>query len=210
MHGVGEAQPGRRRIPRRQPQARRAAGAPRRSAAAAQRRPHYLATAARMGRGARRCARRKACIALFTLTRCPGLRACAPQVVKQAEQQILARELSGAENKEYLAMDGLPAFNKATAKLLFGDLPALGEGRVATIQGLSVRHATRRPGCLRAAPAGARLSPEAAWPSHALTRAGLARAGHGVASAGRRLHRQVHAGPGALWAQRAAAGRAAR
>ena len=36
-------------------------------------------------------------------------------------------------------MDGLPAFNKATAKLLFGDLPALAEGRVATIQGLSVR-----------------------------------------------------------------------
>jgi hypothetical protein len=74
-------------------------------------------------------------------------------VVKQAEQQILARELSGAENKEYLAMDGLPAFNKATAKLLFGDLPALADGRVATIQGLSVRHAPRRPGCRRAAAA---------------------------------------------------------
>jgi aspartate/tyrosine/aromatic aminotransferase len=62
------------------------------------------------------------------------------QVVKTAEQQLLARELSGAENKEYLAMDGLPAFNKLTAQLLFGaDAPALKEGRVATIQGLSVR-----------------------------------------------------------------------
>ena len=35
------------------------------------------------------------------------------QVVKTAEKRVLERELSGKENKEYLSMEGLPAFNKA-------------------------------------------------------------------------------------------------
>ena len=34
------------------------------------------------------------------------------QVVKAAEKKILEKELSGQENKEYLGMEGLPAFNK--------------------------------------------------------------------------------------------------
>lgn len=49
----------------------------------------------------------------MTVVNAPSL--CPPslQVVKEAEKKILERELSGAENKEYLAMEGLPAFNKA-------------------------------------------------------------------------------------------------
>lgn len=55
-------------------------------------------------------------------------------VVKEAE----ARMLAANENKEYLPIDGLPAFKKATANLLFGEEnPVLKEGRVATIQSLS-------------------------------------------------------------------------
>ena len=55
-------------------------------------------------------------------------------VVREAETRILA---SGVD-KEYLPIDGLAAFNAATARLLLGDAsPALAEGRVATIQGLS-------------------------------------------------------------------------
>lgn len=56
-----------------------------------------------------------------TTKRCsiPAPRATSPppQVVKAAEKKILERELSGAENKEYLAMEGLPAFNKARPAL---------------------------------------------------------------------------------------------
>ena len=60
--------------------------------------------------------------------------------MKKAEQRLLARELSGADNKEYLGMEGLAAFNKLSAQLLFGrDSEALAQGRVATIQGLSAR-----------------------------------------------------------------------
>ena len=60
------------------------------------------------------------------------------EVVKAAEKRVLERELSGAENKEYLSMDGLPAFNKVTAELLLGaGSAALKEGRVATLQSLS-------------------------------------------------------------------------
>ena len=62
------------------------------------------------------------------------------QVVKHAEQQLLERELAGSENKEYLSIEGLPAFNRVTAELLFGaDSPVLAQGRVVTVQGLSVR-----------------------------------------------------------------------
>jgi aspartate aminotransferase len=46
--------------------------------------------------------------------------------------------LEKGENKEYLPIEGLAAFNKATAELLFGaDNPVLKQGRVATLQSLS-------------------------------------------------------------------------
>eukprot|EP00850_Spirogloea_muscicola_P017422 SM000149S01357 [mRNA] locus=s149:337047:340073:- [translate_table: standard] len=55
-------------------------------------------------------------------------------VVKKAEKLMLEKE----ENKEYLPIEGLPAFNKATVELLLGkDNPVISENRVATIQGLS-------------------------------------------------------------------------
>ncbi|KAK8918835.1 hypothetical protein KSP39_PZI021873 [Platanthera zijinensis] len=55
-------------------------------------------------------------------------------VVKKAEYLMLER----GENKEYLPIEGLDAFNKATAELLFGaDNPAIQQGRVATVQSLS-------------------------------------------------------------------------
>lgn len=55
-------------------------------------------------------------------------------VVKKAENLMLER----GENKEYLPIEGLAAFNKATAELLFGaDNPVIKEQRVATVQGLS-------------------------------------------------------------------------
>jgi hypothetical protein len=127
------------------------------------------------------------------------------QVVKQAEQQILARELAGTENKEYLAMDGLPAFNKATAKLLFGDLPALAEGRVATIQGLSVRRAPQRV-CIRAELPALRRAAGCDEGTCGDARHVRCRAGHGLAAPGRRVRGQVPAGPGACWALRCGGG----
>lgn len=55
-------------------------------------------------------------------------------VVKKAEKLML----EGGENKEYLPIEGLAAFNKATAELLFGAGSAVIEQqRVATVQGLS-------------------------------------------------------------------------
>ncbi|CAL5206318.1 unnamed protein product [Lathyrus oleraceus] len=55
-------------------------------------------------------------------------------VVKKAENLMLER----GENKEYLPIEGLAAFNKATAELLLGaDNPAIKQQRVATVQGLS-------------------------------------------------------------------------
>lgn len=55
-------------------------------------------------------------------------------VVKKAENLMLGR----GEYKEYLPIEGLAAFNKVTAELLFGaDNPVLKEQRVATVQSLS-------------------------------------------------------------------------
>ncbi|BAT82376.1 hypothetical protein VIGAN_03238200 [Vigna angularis var. angularis] len=55
-------------------------------------------------------------------------------VVKKAENLMLER----GDNKEYLPIEGLAAFNKATAELLLGaDNPAIKQQRVATVQGLS-------------------------------------------------------------------------
>jgi aspartate aminotransferase len=54
-------------------------------------------------------------------------------VVKKAEKKLI-----GQGNKEYLPIQGLSAFNKATAELLLGaDNPAIKEERVATLQALS-------------------------------------------------------------------------
>ncbi|KAL6534135.1 Aspartate aminotransferase, cytoplasmic [Orobanche hederae] len=55
-------------------------------------------------------------------------------VVKKAENLML----ECGENKEYLPIEGLAAFNKVTAELLFGvDNSVIQEQRVATVQGLS-------------------------------------------------------------------------
>uniref|UniRef100_A0A7I3ZZV1 Aminotransferase class I/classII large domain-containing protein n=1 Tax=Physcomitrium patens TaxID=3218 RepID=A0A7I3ZZV1_PHYPA len=56
------------------------------------------------------------------------------EVVKKAEKKML----EGGDNKEYLPIEGLAAFNKVTAELLLGaDNAAIKENRVATVQGLS-------------------------------------------------------------------------
>eukprot|EP00262_Sarcandra_glabra_P017321 TRINITY_DN58_c0_g1_i1.p1 TRINITY_DN58_c0_g1~~TRINITY_DN58_c0_g1_i1.p1 ORF type:complete len:466 (-),score=97.96 TRINITY_DN58_c0_g1_i1:262-1659(-) len=56
------------------------------------------------------------------------------KVVKKAENLMLEK----GENKEYLPIEGLAAFNKVTAELLFGaDNTVIQQGRVATVQGLS-------------------------------------------------------------------------
>ena len=56
------------------------------------------------------------------------------KVVRQAEEKLLMAN----ENHEYLAIEGLPGFLKATVDLLFGnDCAAVKEGRVATLQALS-------------------------------------------------------------------------
>ncbi|PNX76082.1 aspartate aminotransferase, partial [Trifolium pratense] len=53
---------------------------------------------------------------------------------KKAENLMLKSD----KNKEYLPIEGLNAFNKATAELLHGaDNPAIKQHRVATVQGLS-------------------------------------------------------------------------
>eukprot|EP00271_Cylindrocystis_brebissonii_P009766 TRINITY_DN24_c0_g1_i2.p1 TRINITY_DN24_c0_g1~~TRINITY_DN24_c0_g1_i2.p1 ORF type:complete len:414 (-),score=103.87 TRINITY_DN24_c0_g1_i2:1053-2294(-) len=55
-------------------------------------------------------------------------------VVKKAERLMLEK----GENKEYLPIEGLAAFNKATVELLLGnDNPVIKEKRVATVQSLS-------------------------------------------------------------------------
>jgi aspartate aminotransferase len=55
-------------------------------------------------------------------------------VVKKAENLILEK----GENKEYLPIEGLAAFNKVTAELLFGaENAVIQQQRVATVQGLS-------------------------------------------------------------------------
>lgn len=55
-------------------------------------------------------------------------------VVKKAENMML----ENGENKEYLPIEGLAAFNRVTAELLFGaHNPVIQQQRVATLQGLS-------------------------------------------------------------------------
>eukprot|EP00887_Chlorella_sp_A99_P005444 scaffold1.g5444.t1 len=56
------------------------------------------------------------------------------KVVRKAEEAMLAKNL----DKEYLPVEGLAAFRKATIELLLGaDSPAAAEGRVACLQALS-------------------------------------------------------------------------
>eukprot|EP00475_Leptophrys_vorax_P007679 TRINITY_DN1486_c2_g1_i1.p1 TRINITY_DN1486_c2_g1~~TRINITY_DN1486_c2_g1_i1.p1 ORF type:complete len:458 (+),score=53.06 TRINITY_DN1486_c2_g1_i1:1930-3303(+) len=56
------------------------------------------------------------------------------RVVTKAEKLMLDKH----ENKEYLPIEGLAAFNKATVELLLGaGNKAVADGRVATVQGLS-------------------------------------------------------------------------
>ncbi|OMO90729.1 Aspartate/other aminotransferase [Corchorus olitorius] len=55
-------------------------------------------------------------------------------VVKKADQLLLEK----GENREYLPIEGLAAFNKVTAELLLGaDNPVIKQQKVATVQGLS-------------------------------------------------------------------------
>ncbi|GAV87609.1 Aminotran_1_2 domain-containing protein, partial [Cephalotus follicularis] len=55
------------------------------------------------------------------------------KVVQKSENLMLER----GKNKEYLSIEGLAAFNKVTAELLFGaDNPVIQKQRVATFQGL--------------------------------------------------------------------------
>jgi aspartate/tyrosine/aromatic aminotransferase len=86
-------------------------------------------------------------------------------VVREAEEKILSQNL----DHEYLAQDGLPAFNQVSQILMFGeDSRALAEKRVFTIQGIS------GTGCLRLAfdfvkatmPGRACYYPEVTWPNH--------------------------------------------
>eukprot|EP00245_Coleochaete_scutata_P001621 TRINITY_DN11_c0_g2_i1.p1 TRINITY_DN11_c0_g2~~TRINITY_DN11_c0_g2_i1.p1 ORF type:complete len:416 (+),score=95.35 TRINITY_DN11_c0_g2_i1:154-1401(+) len=61
-------------------------------------------------------------------------------VVKKAERRMLER----GDNKEYLPIEGLAEFNKATSDLLLGfNHPATKQGKVATVQALSGTGALR-------------------------------------------------------------------
>lgn len=55
-------------------------------------------------------------------------------VVRKAELKIVTNPSS---TKEYLGITGLPDFCKLSQKLAFGDVPAVGEGRIVTSQALS-------------------------------------------------------------------------
>jgi len=65
-------------------------------------------------------------------------------VVKKAEASLLDQVGSGAMNKEYLPIDGLAAFKKATTELILGTgSKSIAEGRVACTQTLSGTGALR-------------------------------------------------------------------
>ncbi|KAK9141518.1 hypothetical protein Syun_010918 [Stephania yunnanensis] len=86
-------------------------------------------------------------------------------VVKKAETLMLER----GENKEYLPIEGLAAFNKVTAELLFGaDNPVVQQGKVATIQGLSGTGSLRLAGAFieRYFPGAKVLLSSPSWGNH--------------------------------------------
>ncbi|KAG0466935.1 hypothetical protein HPP92_018515 [Vanilla planifolia] len=63
-----------------------------------------------------------------------GVGAYRTEELQTAEKLMLEK----GENKEYLPIEGLAAFNKVTAQLLFGaDNPVIQQGRVVTVQSLS-------------------------------------------------------------------------
>ena len=65
-------------------------------------------------------------------------------VVKKAEQMVVAKLTDDSFNIEYLPIDGLPAFRAETVKLILGkDSKAIEEGRVACCQSLSGTGALR-------------------------------------------------------------------
>lgn len=68
------------------------------------------------------------------------------EVVKKAEASLLEQVKSGKVNKEYLGIDGLPSFKKATVKLILGDAKAIAEDRIACVQTLSGTGALRIAG----------------------------------------------------------------
>jgi len=64
------------------------------------------------------------------------------EVVREAEQEVL-QELGTGNNKEYSTIDGPAAFQKVCQDVIFGDSPAVKEGRVASLQALSGTGALR-------------------------------------------------------------------
>jgi aspartate aminotransferase len=64
--------------------------------------------------------------------------------VKKAEQILVTKSCDNSNNKEYLPIDGLPAFRAETVKLILGkESKAIAEGRVACCQALSGTGALR-------------------------------------------------------------------
>nr|KJB55010.1 hypothetical protein B456_009G060500 [Gossypium raimondii] len=86
-------------------------------------------------------------------------------VVKKADKLLLEK----GENREYLPIEGLAAFNKVTADLLFGaDNPVIKQQRVATVQGLSGTGSLRLAAALieRYFPRGEVLISSPTWGNH--------------------------------------------
>ncbi|XP_072953025.1 aspartate aminotransferase P2, mitochondrial isoform X1 [Typha angustifolia] len=86
-------------------------------------------------------------------------------VVKKAENLMLEK----GENKEYLPIEGLAAFNKVTAELLLGaDNPVIQQGKVATVQGLSGTGSLRLAAAFiqRYFPAAKALISSPTWGNH--------------------------------------------
>jgi aspartate/tyrosine/aromatic aminotransferase len=108
---------------------------------------------------------------------------CVLEAVRLAEARLVA---DPTLNKEYLGIEGNPEFNALTARFVFGgDCPALGGGRVATLQTLSGTGALRvAADWLRlfapASAAGTIYLPRPSWGNHAkiFERAGLSCGGY--------------------------------
>ena len=108
---------------------------------------------------------------------------CVLEAVRLAEARLVA---DPTLNKEYLGIEGNPEFNALTARFVFGgDCPALGGGRVATLQTLSGTGALRvAADWLRlfapASAAGTVYLPRPSWGNHAkiFERAGLSCGGY--------------------------------
>jgi aspartate aminotransferase len=84
--------------------------------------------------------------------------------VQSAEESIL----QGNFDHEYTAIGGAPAFTKVSAKLLFGDSPALKENKVVTVQTLSGTGALRVAGAFiaRFKPGVPIYVPNPTWANH--------------------------------------------